>query len=45
MIRFLQKDSRLIKGIFFVIIGLACITMVITLVPGIFADQASASDI
>ena len=44
MIRFLQKDSRLIKGIFIVIIGLACVTMVITLVPGIFADQASASD-
>ncbi|MDQ1693339.1 MAG: peptidyl-prolyl cis-trans isomerase [Acidobacteriaceae bacterium] len=45
MIRFLQKDSRLIKGIFIVIIGLACITMVVTLVPGIFADQASASDV
>ncbi len=44
MIRFLQKDSRLIKGIFIVIIGLACVTMVITLVPGIFADQASSSD-
>lgn len=44
MIRFLQKDSRLIKGIFIVIIGLACVTMVITLVPGIFADQASGSD-
>jgi peptidyl-prolyl cis-trans isomerase D len=44
MIRFLQKDSRLIKGIFIVIIGLACVTMVITLVPGIFADQASNSD-
>jgi peptidyl-prolyl cis-trans isomerase D len=44
MIRFLQKDSRVIKGIFIVIIGLACITMVITLVPGIFADQATGGD-
>ena len=44
MIRFLQKDSRVIKGVFIVIIGLACVTMVITLVPGIFADQATGSD-
>lgn len=44
MIRFLQKDSRVIKGIFIVIIGLACVTMVITLVPGIFADQVTGSD-
>ena len=36
MIRFLQKDSRLIKAIFIIIIAVACITMVITLVPGIF---------
>ncbi len=36
MIRFLQKDSRFIKAIFFIIIAVACITMVITLVPGIF---------
>lgn len=44
MIRFLQKDSRIIKGVFIVIIGLACITMVITLVPGIFADQGTSAD-
>ncbi len=44
MIRFLQKDSRLIKGVFIVIIALACITMVITLVPGIFADASTTSD-
>ena len=45
MIRFLQKDSRFIKAIFIVIISVACITMVITLVPGIFqtgADSAGA---
>ena len=45
MIRFLQnKDSRLIKGIFIVIIGLAVVTMVITLVPGIFQDSAGNAD-
>jgi len=44
MIRFLQKDNRLVKSIFVVIIAVACITMVITLVPGIFNDQASAAD-
>lgn len=44
MIRFLQKDSRTVKAIFIVIISVACITMVITLVPGIFSDQATGSD-
>jgi peptidyl-prolyl cis-trans isomerase D len=43
MIRTLQQDSRLMKIIFAVIIGLAAITMVITLVPGIF-DNATTSD-
>ena len=40
MIRFLQKDNRFIKATFFVIIAVACITMVITLVPGIFQSSA-----
>ncbi|HEX3436739.1 MAG TPA: peptidyl-prolyl cis-trans isomerase, partial [Pseudacidobacterium sp.] len=40
----LQKDSRIVKAIFIVIIAVACITMVITLVPGIFNDQASSAD-
>ncbi len=44
MIRFLQKDSRAVKAIFIVIISVACITMVVTLVPGIFNDQVSGSD-
>ncbi len=43
MIRLLQQDSRIMKIIFAVIIGLAAITMVITLVPGIF-DNASTTD-
>jgi peptidyl-prolyl cis-trans isomerase D len=38
MIRFLQKENRLTKAIFWVVIGAAAITMVITLVPGIFAN-------
>ena len=43
MIRFLQQNNRVTKTIFGVIIGLAVITMVITLVPGIF-DNASTND-
>ena len=42
MIRFLQKDSRLIKAVFIIIISVACITMVITLVPGIFQSSTDS---
>ena len=38
MIRFLQQDSRLVKGIFIGLISITAILMVITLVPGIFQD-------
>ena len=45
MIRFLQsKDNRLVKAIFIVIIGAAVITMVITLIPGIFSNAATSGD-
>jgi peptidyl-prolyl cis-trans isomerase D len=44
MIRFLQKDNKFIKAVFVIIISVACITMVVTLVPGIFSDQASSAD-
>jgi peptidyl-prolyl cis-trans isomerase D len=44
MIRFLQKDSKAIKVVFWLIIGIACVTMVVTLVPGIFSDQVSGSN-
>jgi peptidyl-prolyl cis-trans isomerase D len=44
MIRFLQKDNRVVKIIFFVIIAVAVVTMVITLVPGIFADENTSTD-
>jgi peptidyl-prolyl cis-trans isomerase D len=43
MIRLLQQDSRLMKWLFAIIIGFAAVTMVITLVPGIF-DNASGND-
>jgi peptidyl-prolyl cis-trans isomerase D len=43
MIRILQQDNRITKIIFAVIIGFAVVTMVITLVPGIF-DNASSGD-
>ena len=45
MIRFLQsKDNRLVKAIFIVIIGAAVITMVVTLIPGIFQDATVTND-
>ncbi|MGO8718043.1 MAG: peptidylprolyl isomerase [Acidobacteriaceae bacterium] len=44
MIRFLQQDSRLVKGIFIFLISVTAILMVITLVPGIFQDAASGND-
>jgi peptidyl-prolyl cis-trans isomerase D len=44
MIRFLQKDNRVVKLIFIAIIAVAVVTMVITLVPGIFADVDTSSD-
>ncbi|MEG9435261.1 peptidyl-prolyl cis-trans isomerase [Edaphobacter sp. HDX4] len=43
MIRILQQDNRITKILFAVIIGFACITMVITLVPGVF-DTSGAND-
>ena len=44
MIRILQQDNRYIKIIFAVIIGFAVITMVITLVPGIFDNSGTTND-
>lgn len=44
MIRTLQQDSRTMKILFAVIIGAAAITMVITLVPGIFDNAGSTND-
>jgi peptidyl-prolyl cis-trans isomerase D len=43
MIRFLQQDSRVVKGIFIGLISVVAILMVITLVPGIFQDSTTGS--
>jgi peptidyl-prolyl cis-trans isomerase D len=43
MIRILQQDNRVIKAVFAIVIGAAIITMVITLVPGIF-DNGTTQD-
>lgn len=46
MIRFLQKDSKAIKVVFWVIILAACVSMVIFLVPGIFSgDEVGGSNV
>jgi peptidyl-prolyl cis-trans isomerase D len=45
MIRFLQqKDQRIIKAIFIVIIGVVSISMVIYLIPGLTGAGESAPD-
>jgi peptidyl-prolyl cis-trans isomerase D len=44
MIRILQQNNKVIKVIFAVIIGLAVVTMVITLVPGIFDNVGASGD-
>ena len=44
MIRILQQNNQTIKVLFAIIIGLAVITMVITLVPGIFDNVGGSSD-
>ncbi len=44
MIRLLQQNNRTTKIIFAVIIGLAVVTMVITLVPGIFDNAGARND-
>jgi peptidyl-prolyl cis-trans isomerase D len=43
MIRFLQRDNRVTKALFVVIIAAASIGMVIYLIPGLTAAQGSAS--
>lgn len=43
MIRFLQQDSRFVKIIFISLISIVAVLMVITLVPGIFQDDATGT--
>ncbi len=44
MIRILQQNNQTIKVLFAIIIGLAVVTMVITLVPGIFDNVGGSGD-
>src|SRR3984885_852536 len=44
MIRFLQRDSRVVKAFFVVIIGMASISMVVYLIPGLTGQGAGAAD-
>ena len=44
MIRILQQDNKYVKILFGIIIGAAVITMVITLVPGIFDNTGAGGD-
>jgi peptidyl-prolyl cis-trans isomerase D len=44
MIRFLQKDSRVVKAFFVVVIAAASVGMVVYLIPGLTGGTASAAD-
>ena len=44
MIRFLQRDNRLTKALFVVIIAAASVSMVIYLIPGLSGQGASSAD-
>jgi peptidyl-prolyl cis-trans isomerase D len=44
MIRFLQKDNRLTKALFVVIIAAASVSMVVYLIPGLTGQGAASAD-
>lgn len=44
MIRFLQKENRLTKALFVVIIAAASVSMVVYLIPGLTGQSASSAD-
>ena len=44
MIRFLQRDNRVTKALFGVIIAAASVSMVVYLIPGLTGQSASAAD-
>jgi len=44
MIRFLQTDNRMVKALFVVVIGLASVSMVVYLIPGLAGTGAAAPD-
>ncbi|MGO9339692.1 MAG: peptidylprolyl isomerase [Terracidiphilus sp.] len=43
MIRFLQRDSRVVKAFFVVIIGMASVSMVVYLIPGLTGQGAASA--
>jgi peptidyl-prolyl cis-trans isomerase D len=44
MIRFLQRDSRIVKAFFVVIIGMASVSMVVYLIPGLTGQGVASAD-
>jgi peptidyl-prolyl cis-trans isomerase D len=44
MIRFLQRDSRVVKAFFVVIIGMASVSMVVYLIPGLTNQGVTSAD-
>ena len=44
MIRFLQADNRVVKALFVVIIGVASVSMVVYLIPGLMSGGSTGSD-
>jgi peptidyl-prolyl cis-trans isomerase D len=44
MIRFLQRDNRLTKALFIVIIAAASVSMVVYLIPGLTGQSAATGD-
>ncbi|MGP8253749.1 MAG: peptidylprolyl isomerase [Terracidiphilus sp.] len=44
MIRFLQADNRIVKALFVVVIGVASVSMVVYLIPGLMSTASSAPD-
>ena len=44
MIRFLQKDNRVVKALFVVIIAAASVSMVVYLIPGLTGQGGVSAD-
>jgi peptidyl-prolyl cis-trans isomerase D len=44
MIRFLQRDNRVVKAFFIVIIGAASVSMVVYLIPGLTGETSVSAD-
>ena len=44
MIRFLQRDNRVVKAFFWVIIGAASVSMCVYLIPGLTGASSTSAD-